>query len=52
MQFADNVVGSSIPTTGTPRPSPLVVGANDAPRTDVGKVARCEFVVGVVVKDY
>jgi len=30
----------------------LGVGANDAPRSDVGKVALCEFVVSVVMQDY
>lgn len=32
--------------------NPLLVGVNDAPRSDVGKVALCEFVVGVVMEDY
>jgi hypothetical protein len=32
--------------------NPLLIGANDAPRSDVGKVALGEFVVGVVVEDY
>jgi hypothetical protein len=32
--------------------NPLLVGANDAPRSDVGEVALREFVVGVVMEDY
>lgn len=31
---------------------PLLVGANDAARSNVGEVALCEFVVGVVMEDY
>ncbi|COU82460.1 Uncharacterised protein [Mycobacterium tuberculosis] len=31
---------------------PLVVGADDPPHSDVGKVTLCEFVVGIVVEDY
>jgi hypothetical protein len=27
-------------------------GTNDAPRTDVGKVALCQFVLGVIMEDY
>jgi FtsP/CotA-like multicopper oxidase with cupredoxin domain len=33
------------------RRNSLVVGANDSPCSDVGKVTRCEFVVSVVMKD-
>ena len=40
--------------TRRPPSNPLSVGANanDAPRSDVGKVVLCEFVVGVVMEDY
>jgi hypothetical protein len=50
----------SLPTRSTaPGPAvrslprtPLVVGANDAPRSDVGEVPLGEFVVVVIMEDY